>query len=1483
MTHSKRMLALLLSCAFSATLVAPASAAGHKAQLKQGTEKRLPALKVLDRFVTKDGRKVTLYAGDMALVQSRKGAQSVRYLPDVAMSTHGLFPPDRSVELASVNKPVLSQHPYIDGEVLVVLRTGAGLPDSLTLSKADLATNYRYADSAELNATLRELGVNHVKRLLTGLGEARLAAMRAQARGGASLLPLENTYALQITRGSVHAAVTRLRTVAAVLDAEPAMRISPLDTYPVNITTADRYRARTLAASGHDRLTSGRIGAFSVAQSGIPTNYAVAYSAQSMLNAPGVNAIAAYDEIERHFHQLPGAGEIITNVSVGDVTDATTATNVNSPCYVYASNDGPTVSLIGGQHYLEMPSLPAIPTYVANDAGVLDGSGIACGEDPVLAEVGLDFSVMAALPHQMQQGSEIGSGYSDLLGIAPGASYRLVVPQTTATFLQTVAQGPTNADLVGALLGAVNQSPAPNVINMSIGFGFDSYGFPTRFIEEDPLLQAAVEYAVAKGIVVCIASGDGLRMYTNAAIGPSGGTVPLDTVTSGETNILDDEMSTTPSLVTDSGEIAVGGTTLDDVTSAPPDQAQFARYRDQLTFPEVRWNGLGSLASAYGTRVNISAPADNIVSDNLDGSSLEGGTSASSPEVAAGAAIALQVARLTGKPFTSPQAVRSFLVSTARAVPTVPQTDVKINVGPQLDVANEVETLLRDSHATLRPVLNRVAIAQRYTKEGEFLFTTDTDPTAIDLDDVHAYVGAQAGSSAFQPITIAPDWEELPSGTSFRVFLQNAPHKLLGTGPWARLYPKDLLADEHLPFYSTQTRTVSLTYQAYQGFKVLASGSVALTFLPNQKILQGVGPAPVVPPVVTGSTIPVSYDISDVNPAALSNPSLIVSYPGRMSTWTSGDPGYKAVYSVPISQLKGTVQVPVSALKGDGIYGVAVQINTWPNLAAPQTIGLTAAPPVATTWAYTRVASVGAKRPAAPILSAQNSAPFPAESGHTIDVSYNAPFQVQWSVANVPHADGGILEISAAGPSLFSNYNMFNNPNGSVLDDNGVDTGSVYKLALNGSSGTTTVNPWSSILASEYYTVRVLPTVGGQVVGEAGDVSTIESHGALADDGGSLDGGFVVNPNGNDGVLTSNQLDSANRVDSSMETFDLQTMQTTYDISSISTDAGVNAYVGGGATVPVYDLNGFDMDATGNAVTVGTDTTQWDLYPNGAASSLEYVPNVQRTYAYANCEFCDAVNPPTAYPFLAEATSGSTNYMLSYTSQPSTMTLTPFTTGTAPTPGTALPMPYPLLRGNTIDGSACNGLTIVPSGNGGIAFSSFYGIDSGSIYVQPLSLTPGASENTFPAISTPGSGTTCGLANQDGDVGLAVESPVPGSQGQTVLYIITNNTTPNPISLQGYVPVAITNFTGEYYNGFVVVSALAQDYLTNFNASSTINIVPDSAPPSGIWVYYYGPTENYGVLPTIAANNRYAANGTNGLVYLLGAQGYEVAPYLTGL
>ena len=40
----------------------------------------------------------------------------------------------------------------------------------------------------------------------------------------------------------------------------------------------------------------------------------------------------------------------------------------------------------------------------------------------------LDFGVMAPLPHGNQRPATLGSGFTDLLGIAPGAQYRLVVP-----------------------------------------------------------------------------------------------------------------------------------------------------------------------------------------------------------------------------------------------------------------------------------------------------------------------------------------------------------------------------------------------------------------------------------------------------------------------------------------------------------------------------------------------------------------------------------------------------------------------------------------------------------------------------------------------------------------------------------------------------------------------------------------------------------------------------------------------------------------------------------------------------------------------------------------------------------------------------------------------------------------------------------------------------------------------------------------------
>src|SRR5262249_23128405 len=152
---------------------------------------------------------------------------------------------------------------------------------------------------------------------------------------------------------------------------------------------------------------------------------------------------------------------------------------------------------------------------------------------PFLSEVLLDFAVMATLPHDRQRPGATGSGLTDLLGIAPGAQYRLIVPEE-----------PTIANILSAIVAAAHQQPRPDVITASLGFGFDTTGFPARYLEDDPVVRAAVRSIVNDlGIVVCISSGDGTRLFTPAAIGPDGGSAPTDLATAGSSPTSVDQIA----------------------------------------------------------------------------------------------------------------------------------------------------------------------------------------------------------------------------------------------------------------------------------------------------------------------------------------------------------------------------------------------------------------------------------------------------------------------------------------------------------------------------------------------------------------------------------------------------------------------------------------------------------------------------------------------------------------------------------------------------------------------------------------------------------------------------------------------------------------------------------------------------------------------------------------------------------------------------
>ena len=357
-------------------------------------------------------------------------------------------------------------------------------------------------------------------------------------------MDLSRLYVMHVSGSSATAAAAKLRATPGVSYAAPDQYVSTFDTDPVPLPS--------WVGAGAARMKAAP------AASGLPANYGLQSSMQSYLNGNGVDLMGGYSDITNRLHELPGHGEIITNVSLGDLTDQSMVDAGDQ----YVSFYGPTTVVENGQRYLDYPSLPKIPTYTVDPSGAVDPLGTVEGVDPNLGEVLLDFSMMAPLPHDQQRPGEIGNGATDLLGIAPGAQYRLVEP----------AQ-PTFANITAALLAAAQQTPRPNVITASLGYGTDSIGFPGRYLEDDPLARSVISTIVNHyGIVVTISANDGTRTYTPAAVGPDGGSTPTNLARHGEaaTTIDDDATSTTPTVVPDSGAIDVGGTTTDDTIAVPP-------------------------------------------------------------------------------------------------------------------------------------------------------------------------------------------------------------------------------------------------------------------------------------------------------------------------------------------------------------------------------------------------------------------------------------------------------------------------------------------------------------------------------------------------------------------------------------------------------------------------------------------------------------------------------------------------------------------------------------------------------------------------------------------------------------------------------------------------------------------------------------------------------------------------------------------------
>lgn len=1190
MVPASRFVSAFVCFAFSATLIG-ASPPSRKSMAASAPQNRHAAY----TLALPDGRTIEVFRGGAVTVHSKDPHQlaETRVIPMAA----GAGVPDQQQVLREVLRP---HQPYVQGRVVVVFRSGVSAPDSFTVGAKQLHSmrvaqarhqffaTPQYTNDAATNQTLAKVGTDSVERLFATLQRGALSAMRSRAATtfrNSRLLDIGNAYRLHVTDASARHALAMLKKLPSVAYASLDWAVTTMDTGPMPLSQPELVRMNAAASVPRRPMSTMQS---STVLPALPSNYALLSSEQSLLNASNTNWVAAYDEIERTFHQLPGQGEIITNVSLGDLDDASALNDNSNPCLGAVSTFGPTTIVSAGQRYIDWPSMPLIATYTADRGAHLNGVGQVCLVDPALGEVGLDFSMMAPLPHSAQRSSNPGSGATDLLGIAPGATYRLVVP---ASF------NPDFTDIDAALLAAGHQTPHPDVITASLGLGVDVYGFPGRFLEDDPLSQSVIASIVSQfDTVVCVSANDGTRIFTTAAIGPSGGSAAtnLASASAPATDISDIAFSTAPSFDDDSGSIAVGGTTLDDVFAAQPLNPQNSALASQHAFAETRYDGFTDFSSGYGTRVNVAAPADNVVAmfhppgynnPSIAHVGLEGGTSASAPEVAAAAAVVRQVARLTGQPMTALQ-VRDFLAKTGDPIPALPQSDVQLTMGTDLNLGHAVETLLAQAGKKLAPSVPRVAIEQRRRIGPDTLsslldgaFVTDTNPAAIDLQGPLSAVDAtQTGANQEAWITIAPDWESVPSNTTFQLYVSGHPAQVLATTPYARLLPSQILQAAGLPLASSSSRTVSLTYVARPGGSVthtrtrsilagsrMLSTQFSITFGPATTTRRD-ALAPIVPPVVTNTTIPVTYDITNVRD--VSNPTLVVSEPGRASA--ASGVFFHPSLSIPLTAPKGTINIPVASLQGGGIYGIGINygmLSTFDGIATQRF-------PLYSDFAFTRVQpTAGDVQPSAPLLSTSSGTP-----GHFLEIPYGGSFSVTYDVSNVPNATGAMLEISSGGFTPTGSLNTFNNPNGTVRDGNGVDTGSVYYAPLSGTRGQVTLNGGTvGLIPALSQNVRIIPMSGSAAAGEASTVSTMIMDGIAPTDGGFLNLGYGVDQNGTNGFMTSNQLTAGGQVITSIQNFDQTTNTNTGGLLSTDNFSGnVNLTYGWGVW-------GNDIGLTANA------------------------------------------------------------------------------------------------------------------------------------------------------------------------------------------------------------------------------------------------------------------------------------------------------------
>ena len=988
------------------------------------------------------------------------------------------------------------------------------------------------ADIAALNSALSSIGARAVRRLFTNVPADQLAEARARAEAATGKFVTDFTQVYQVVYDPKVASGTAANALARSPIVSAAMPDfifkGPKD--PAKLSRAQRKAALKTAARARaaDHPQSSDVNS-------LPRNEAYRSDAQSYQDAASNNVTGAAQMLAKRFRQQPAQGEVVTNISLGNVNDRSTV-------------------LQNGQRYIVQSGYPKIPVWLSQSDCVdngdgtetctasLDPSGTTGDDQGDFVEVDLDFSVMAPPPLGDPRVPNPAVGHnSQLLGSAYGASFRLINPKVNNT-----------ENFVAAWLGAgFLLSPKSNTITASIGQGFSIGGFSDYFFENEAIIHDVVtELVQGQDIFVSISAGDG-QTETSVAMNPNGLTGPTEVTTDPDVPVdIDDPdlwlnpsfsygLTVEPQFVIDSGSNDAAADTLNDVFNNSPYNSRIdesVSHSQHTT--ETRWTGQQNFHTGFGSRANVSAPGDDILimaqiedanGDPIDPVSsfprLIGGSSASAPEVAGAAAVVRQAARLLGTPLSATQ-IRSLLFATGRKN-VAPAFDLSnANIGRHLDLTAAVQALFDHARANGSPSFARMTVAQRKAAltptDLRSAFYTDTpqDPlrgtATVDLSQglvapssrTNETIGA-TGDNVFAPITFGVDALYM-SELNMKWTLQlghrkvNVPGSLFDSDvPSVRLLPSEIFDLLGQPTTSRSDRVVTVTASSGR-----ASISTDVTFKGQRDASYSHAIPPSFDPVFqNGDNVRFAYDLRGLRGA--DGGILIVSDIDRAVPQAFPDNNLDAQgKKYRLNGLVGTITLHTSDFPhGVGTYGIALRGTRHGAEIADST----------SFWQPIRFAPARQQLPATPKVQAAASV-----LGSTEPLFYDVAdiepggspvFGVTYDVRGVAGARNAIVEFSRPtqdfAEALFvsgdfgpanSFVNNFTNPNGDRLDG-GNDFGQAGETAHAAVSGTIgfAVLDGSKIGLSipaancdSTYQVRVLATdAAGRIVGVAGNGSIL--------------------------------------------------------------------------------------------------------------------------------------------------------------------------------------------------------------------------------------------------------------------------------------------------------------------------------------------------------------------------------------------------------